>query len=65
MSQHSASPINFATQRVGGLRFIKLGRLTLSFCVSRKYRPMPRRAKPQAPRLASRVIAGQRCFAMG
>lgn len=30
---------HFSTRRVGGLRFFKLGRLTLMFCVSRRYRP--------------------------
>jgi hypothetical protein len=32
--------INFDTRRVGGVRFVKLGRLTLSFSVSRSYRPI-------------------------
>jgi len=31
---------NFSTRKVGGLRFVKLGRLTFSFCVSRSYRPL-------------------------
>jgi hypothetical protein len=31
---------NFSTRRVGGLRFIKLGRFCLSFCVTRQYRPI-------------------------
>jgi hypothetical protein len=31
---------NFSTRKVGGLRFVKLGRLTLSFSVSREYKPM-------------------------
>lgn len=30
---------NFSTRRVGGLRFVKIGRLTFMFCVSRDYRP--------------------------
>jgi hypothetical protein len=29
----------FSTKRVGGLRFVKVWRLTLSFSVSRQYRP--------------------------
>jgi hypothetical protein len=32
--------LNFSTRRVGGLRFIKLGRLTFMFCLSREYRPL-------------------------
>jgi len=32
--------INFSTRRVGGIRFIKLGRFTLMFCMSRGYRPL-------------------------
>jgi hypothetical protein len=31
---------NFSTRRVGGLRFVKLGRFTFMFCVSREYRPL-------------------------
>jgi hypothetical protein len=29
---------NISTRRVGGLRFLKIGRLTFMFCVSREYR---------------------------
>ncbi len=29
---------NISSRRVGGIRFIKLGRFTISFCVSRTYR---------------------------
>lgn len=33
--------INVSTRRIGGLRFIKLGRITISLSVSRKdYRPL-------------------------
>ncbi|HLZ24554.1 MAG TPA: hypothetical protein VKQ30_20760 [Ktedonobacterales bacterium] len=32
--------LNFSTRRVGGLRFVKLGRFTFMFCLSRTYRPM-------------------------
>lgn len=35
-----ASIFNFSTKRVGGLRFVKLGRLTFCFSVSREYRPL-------------------------
>lgn len=31
---------NFSMRRVGGIRFLKLGRLNLSFSVSRTYRPI-------------------------
>ena len=30
--------INFSTRRVGGLRFIKLGRLCFSFCITKEYK---------------------------
>jgi hypothetical protein len=30
--------INASYRRVGGLRFLKLGRLCFSFCVTREYR---------------------------
>jgi hypothetical protein len=29
---------NFSTRRIGGLRFIKLGRFCMSFCITREYR---------------------------
>jgi len=32
--------LNISTRKVGGLRFIKIGRLCISFCVTREYRPM-------------------------
>ena len=28
---------NFSTRRVGGLRFVKIGRLCFSFCITRNY----------------------------
>jgi hypothetical protein len=31
---------NICARRVGGLRFFKIGRLTVMFCVSRDYRPL-------------------------
>jgi hypothetical protein len=31
--------LNIAYRRVGAIRFVKLGRLTLSFCVSREFKP--------------------------
>ena len=33
-------PADVSTRRVGGLRFVKIGRLTVSWCVSREYRPL-------------------------
>lgn len=34
---------NFDTKKVGGIRFVKLGRFTLSFSVSRAYSPIGRK----------------------
>lgn len=31
---------NISTRRIGGLRFIKLGRFCFSFCVTREYRSL-------------------------
>ena len=31
---------NFSTRRIGGIRFIKLGRLCFSFCLTREYKPL-------------------------
>lgn len=31
---------NFSTRRVGGLRFVKLGRICFSFCITREFRPL-------------------------
>ena len=31
---------NFSYRRVGGLRFVKLGRLVFSFCIANEYRPL-------------------------
>jgi hypothetical protein len=31
---------NFSCRKVGGLRFIKLGRFTFMFCISREYKPL-------------------------
>lgn len=30
----------FSTRRIGGLRFVKLGRLTMSFSISRRYKAL-------------------------
>lgn len=52
---------NFSARKVGGLTFVKLGRLTFSYSISRAYRAMA--TKPRAacaPRLASRVVDGRR-----
>lgn len=32
--------LNISYRRVGGLRFLKLGRLTIQWCVSSSYRPI-------------------------
>ena len=32
--------LHLSTRKVGGLRFVKIGRLTLMFCVSNAYRPL-------------------------
>jgi hypothetical protein len=31
---------NISTRKVGGLRFIKIGRLTFMWCVSRQYKSL-------------------------
>jgi hypothetical protein len=31
---------NISTRKIGGIRFIKLGKLCLSFCVTAKYKPI-------------------------
>jgi hypothetical protein len=31
---------NLSYRRVGGLLFVKLGRLTFSFCIANQYRPL-------------------------
>lgn len=35
------SIFNFATRKVGGIRFVKLGRFCLAFAISREFRPFP------------------------
>lgn len=30
---------NISTRKVGGLRFVKIGRFTLMFCISNRFRP--------------------------
>jgi len=32
--------LNISYRKVGGLRFLKLGRLTFMWCVSRQYKPL-------------------------
>lgn len=32
--------LNFSTKRVGGLRFLRIGRFCFSFCITRAYRDM-------------------------
>lgn len=36
----TARRLPLSTRKVGGLRFVKVGRLTLSFSVSKRYRPL-------------------------
>lgn len=31
---------NVCTRRVGGIRFLKIGRFCFSFCLTRAYRPL-------------------------
>ena len=31
---------NISTRKVGGLRFVKLGRFTFMFCLSKEYKPL-------------------------
>ncbi len=38
--------LNVSTRKVGGLRFVKVGRLTVSWSVSRAYRPIGAPAVP-------------------
>jgi hypothetical protein len=60
------SILNLSARKVGGLTFIKLGRLTLSFSVSRRFKPLKgAKAQPSPSRLASRLINGQRCLTWG
>ena len=33
--------LNVSYRKVGGLHFLKLGRLTFMFCLSKQYRPLP------------------------
>ncbi|MFC5509284.1 hypothetical protein [Bosea massiliensis] len=44
--------LNISTQKVGGLRFVRIGRLSLSFCLTRKpvARPVKLTAKPMVER---------------
>lgn len=31
---------NISTRKIGGLRFVKVGRFCFSFCITRQYRPL-------------------------
>jgi hypothetical protein len=31
---------NISTRKVGGLRFVKFGRFTFMFCLSKEYKPL-------------------------
>jgi hypothetical protein len=39
--------LNISTRKVGGIRFLKIGRFTFSFCVARSAKPI-KRARPKA-----------------
>ncbi|MDQ5916739.1 MAG: hypothetical protein QG584_2633 [Pseudomonadota bacterium] len=32
--------LNISTRKIGGLRFVKIGRFCFSFCITRQYRPI-------------------------
>lgn len=34
------SIFNISTRKIGGLRFVKVGRFCFSFCITRSYRPL-------------------------
>ncbi len=38
--RRTPQPFNVSYRRVGGLRLLKLGRLTISFSVSRSFKPI-------------------------
>lgn len=40
--------LNFSTRRVGGLRFVKIGRITIMFCLSRQYKSLHNAVKSAA-----------------
>lgn len=48
--------LNFSYRKVGGLRFIKLGRLTFMVCLSKQYRPIARSKHGKAD---THVYAGE------
>lgn len=39
-SRPIAPTFNFSTRRIGGLRFVKIGRFCVSFCVTKEYNPL-------------------------
>ena len=56
----------FSTRKVGGLRFVKIGRFSISFCVTRRFEPVkPAEARPAVKRRpASRVVNGRRVLVL-
>ena len=40
--------LNVSYRKVGGLRFLKLGRMTFMFCLSRQYKSLHNAAIPAA-----------------
>lgn len=39
--------IHFSTRKVGGIRFVKIGRLSFSFCLAKSAKPI-KSARPRA-----------------
>lgn len=37
--------LNISTVRVGGIRFLKIGRFCFSFCITASYKPVARGAR--------------------
>jgi hypothetical protein len=54
-SKGTPQMLNIATRKVGGIRFVKLGRLTFSFCISREFKPFAE----ARPAKRARVVAYQ------
>lgn len=55
--------INFSYRKVGGLRFVKLGRLTFSWSISAVYRPLATEQQSAITRLNRAAIARERRLA--
>jgi len=56
---------NISTRRVGGIRFLKVGRLTLSFCVAQSVKPIKGSRRHTIQMNAIRAsVAGRRAVAL-